>query len=93
MNEEKKTNKAASFGTPGGMAMLRAAVAAYLIYLGFSLIRDMLSGASTMSPTMAWLCGMFFMLVGVVFALYAWRRFRSETVPSQPEDDPDDPEE
>ena len=57
---------------------LRAAVALYLIYLGFDLFRSYLVGASTLSPTAAWLCGPGFMAAGLLFALYSWRRYRRE---------------
>ena len=58
---------------------LRAAVAAYLIYLGFDLFRAYLIGASTLSPALAWICGPGFMAAGAAFILYSWRRYRRES--------------
>ena len=57
---------------------LRAAVSAYLVYLGFDIFRTWLVGASTLSPTLAWLCGPGFMAAGLLFGLYSWRRYRRE---------------
>ena len=57
---------------------LRAAVSAYLVYLGFDLFRAYLVGASTLPPTLAWLCGPGFMAAGLCFGLYSWRRYRRE---------------
>lgn len=78
MNEQQKPNERAGFASPGGMAILRAAVAGYLIYLGFTLIRDLLSGSSGLPPAAAWGIGAVFMLAGALFLVYAWRRFRAE---------------
>ena len=57
---------------------LRAAVSAYLCYLGFDLLRAYLVGASTLSGAVAWGCGLGFMGGGLAFALYSWRHYRRE---------------
>jgi hypothetical protein len=57
---------------------LRLAVAGYLVYLGFDLLRGYLAGGSTLSPLLAWICGPGFMAAGLVFALYSWRRYKRE---------------
>ena len=65
--------------SPAGMALLRAAVAGYLIYLGVTLIRDRLNGKSAMAPWLAWACGTVFVLAGAAFGWFAWRRYRADT--------------
>ena len=74
---------------------LRAAVAAYLVYLGFDLFRAYLAGASTLSPTMAWLCGPGFMAAGLGFGVYSYLRYRREkaAAPEGQSDAADEPEE
>ena len=63
--------------------MLRLAVAAYLAYLGFDILRGHLSGASTLSPLLSWLCGVGFMAAALVFGLYSWRRYRRESAAAE----------
>ena len=61
----------------GMVLTLRAAVAGYLIYLGYGLLRDQLRGLSTLRPWLAWGCGAAFIAVGLGFGWYSWRRYRS----------------
>ena len=65
-------------GKESGMALLRALVAAYLIYLGVTMILDRISGRSGMPLWLAWACGVFFVLAGAVFGCYTWKRYRKE---------------
>ena len=45
------------------VASLRAVVAAYLFYLGFTILRDVLKGEPGSLPVwLLWLCGILFML-------------------------------
>jgi hypothetical protein len=60
------------------VATLRAVVAAYLLYLGGSLIWDMLKGKSTLSPAFAWIAGLGFIAAALVFGFYTWKRWRAE---------------
>ena len=69
------------------LASLRALVAAYLIYLGISLIYDHLSGRSSLSPVFVWLTGLFFILAGICFGFYIWKRWRTDTQASRNADD------
>lgn len=76
MNEQKPN--AGQRQKAVNMAALRAAVAAYLMYLGGSLIWDRLRGNSSLPPALAWLAGLGFLLCGAAFGWYTWRRWRSE---------------
>lgn len=60
------------------LASLRAVVAAYLVYLGSSLIVDHLRGSSTLSPVFVWLVGLVFITAGIVFGFYVWRHWRAD---------------
>ena len=75
------------------MGVLRAGVAAYLIYLGYSLIRDHLNGSSTLAPWVSWGFGVFFMLAGAGFAWYAWKRYRKDTQEKPADESGNSPEE
>lgn len=58
---------------------LRLAIAAYLAYLGFDLLRGFLAGASTLSPAAGWGFGIGFMAAGLGFGVYSFLRYRRET--------------
>ncbi|MBQ6036829.1 MAG: hypothetical protein IJL43_05895 [Lachnospiraceae bacterium] len=68
------------------MAMLRAGVSGYLIYLGYSLIRDQLNGSSAMAPWLTWAAGVVFILAGIGFLFYTWKHYRAETKEKTAED-------
>ena len=74
---EKRSAAAGKTGASGFFA-LRLAVAAYLAYLGFDLLRDHLAGASTLSAAAAWGFGLGFMAAGVGFGVYSLLRYRRE---------------
>ena len=59
-------------------ATLRAAVALYIVYLGWSIIKGVREGGTTMAPWLGWTAGLFFIAAAVGFAFYAWRRFLRE---------------
>ena len=67
-----KRTKASNF------AVLRALVAAYLAWLGFSLIRDHLRGTSTLPPILVWAAGLGFIIAALAFGLYTWKLWRWE---------------
>lgn len=62
----------------GTTVSLRAIAAAYLIYLGWTLIRDFLNGSSTMPAWLSWAAGLGFIAVGAAFGLYAWKRYQAD---------------
>ena len=78
MDEKKKEKDAASKNRTGNFFALRLAVSAYLVYLGFDILRDFLSGASTLPTFSAWGFGVGFMVAGVGFAAYSFLRYRRE---------------
>ena len=66
------------------LASLRAVVAAYLVYLGGSLIVDHLRGRSEMPPLLAWAAGLIFIAAGLGFGYYIWKQWKSESAPAIP---------
>ena len=78
MNENGNRAQNGKHSRSVNLFALRAAVAAYLCYLGFDLFRSYLVGASTLSPTLAWLCGPGFMAAGLGFGIYSFLRYRRE---------------
>ena len=58
-------------------ATLRGVVACYLVYLGYTLIRDLLRGSSTLPLWAAWAAGLGFCTAGAAFGLFAWKRYRA----------------
>ncbi len=62
----------------GTSATLRAAVALYIIYLGFSIIRGVREGGTSMSPALGWSAGLVFIAAALAFGVYTWKRWRRE---------------
>lgn len=85
MDGKKQESTAAKRNRSGNFFALRLAVAAYLVYLGYDLLRSFLSGASTLSPVMAWGCGAGFIAAGLAFAVFSFRRYRRESAPENAE--------
>ena len=75
MNQNSEETDMQKRSKATNLASLRAVVAAYLIYLGFSLILDYMRGRSTLSPVFVWLIGLVFITAGIVFGFYIWRRW------------------
>ncbi len=71
-DKEKGTNRS------GNMAALRAVVAAYLVYLGGSLVWDRLTGKSDMALWAVWGCGILFIAAGIAFGVFTWRRWQAD---------------
>ena len=61
------------------MATLRAVVAGYLVYLGGSVIYDLLKGRTSMSPALAWAAGLLFIAAGLGYGFYIWRRWQADS--------------
>ena len=78
MDGNNREKSAAGKNRTVNLFALRLAVAAYLVYLGFDLLRTFLVGASTLSPAAAWCCGVGFMAAGLGFGIYSLLRYRRE---------------
>ena len=58
-------------------AVLRGAVACYLLYLGVQIAMG--AGKDPSFPVWAaWVLGGFFFLAGAAFGVYTWRRYRAD---------------
>ena len=78
------------------MAALRAFICVYLIYLGGKLIYDHVKGESEMAPWMVWFFGILFILAGLAFGIYTWKRYQKDKQepPEEPsEETPQEPQE
>lgn len=75
-------------------ATLRAAVALYIVYLGWSIIKGVREGGTTMAPWLGWTAGLLFIAAALGFAFYAWKRFLREQeaacLPAGNEEAPED---
>lgn len=59
-------------------ATLRAAVALYIVYLGWNIIKGVREGGTTMAPWLGWTAGLLFIAAALGFAFYAWKRYRQD---------------
>ena len=90
--ENKNNDAARERAKAVNRAALRGVICAYLIYLGGSLLRDMLRGESTLSPLIGWGAGLLFVLGGAGFGFFTWRRWKLD-VKAAEEQTPEPPEE
>lgn len=58
--------------------MLRGLVAGYLIYLGGSIIYELIQGTTTLQPALGWFLGPLFMIAGAGFGYFTWRRWKAD---------------
>ena len=72
---EYNVQKRAKAGTS---ATLRAVVALYLLYLGYQLLRSAAAGSGEFPAWAGWTFGMFFLLAGLGFGVYIWKRWRTD---------------
>ena len=77
--DSKGTDSGRSRAKALNFAALRGVVAAYLVYLGVTLILDMLKGNSALSPAAVWALGLLFVLGGAGFGLYTWKRWKRDS--------------
>lgn len=77
MNRKTEETPAQKRNRAMNIATLRAVVAAYLVYLGGSLIVDYLRGRSGVSPFLAWGPGLLFIAAGIGFGYYTWKTWRA----------------
>ena len=75
----------------GTSATLRAAVALYIIYLGWSIIRGVREGSSDMAPWIGWTAGIVLIAAAVGFGFYIVKRYRQDLEAARiPLTDPDE---
>ena len=75
--QDPTRSEAANPGRAANSLALRAVVAAYLVYLGGSLIYDRLIGKADIPAAVVWLGGLLFIVCGLLFMVYTWRRWRA----------------
>lgn len=79
MNSEAKfeydIQKRARAGTS---ATLRAVVALYIAYLGWSVIKGVREGGTSMAPWIGWTAGVVFLAAAAAFGCYAFWRWRRD---------------
>lgn len=98
MNENNKleydVQKRARAGTA---ATFRAAVALYIAWLGYRLIRSTLDGTSTLPAWAGWTAGIFFIAAALGFGWYIWKRWHIDVeaarIPAQENEEEQAPEE
>ena len=84
MNRKTEETPAQKRNRAMNIATLRAVVAAYLVYLGGSLIVDYLRGRSGVSPILAWGPGLLFIAAGIGFGYYTWKIWRAAAAAAEP---------
>ena len=62
----------------GSTATLRAAICIYIIYLGWSVLKGVLDGSSSMPAWAGWLAAIVFTGAGIAFGVYTWRTYVRE---------------
>ncbi len=62
----------------GTTATLRAVVAAYIIYLGWTVLRRVLNGTSPVPVWVAWLVAVVFTAGAIGFLFYTWKTYLRE---------------
>ena len=66
------------------VATLRAVVAGYLFYLGFTILRDLLAGNPGSLPVwLLWMAGILFIVSALAFGYYTWRQYQKEMLAFQ----------
>lgn len=75
---EKKNYDFAKRSQAFTRALLRGAVAIYLLYLAVSIVRGVYGGTTAMPVLAAWALGIAFAAAAVAFVVYAWRRCRRD---------------
>ena len=75
MDDRKKQTEAVRT-RESSFTVVRAVVAGYLVYLGFSLLRGTTDGGTAMPLRLKWFFSLLFIIAGLLFAVYTWRRWR-----------------
>ena len=78
MKEEKLEYDVQKRARAGTAATARAAVALYIIWLGYKIICGSLDGSNPMPPVVAWSAGIVFIAASIAFCFYIWKRWRAD---------------
>ena len=79
MNNQNENFDQANKTKISNMTILRAVVAGYLFYLGFTILRDVMKGEPGSLPIwLLWLCGIGFMLAALAFGFYTWKQYQKQ---------------
>lgn len=93
MNNQNENIDQAKKTKISNMTILRAVVAGYLFYLGFTILRDVLKGEPGSLPLwLLWLCGILFMLSAIAFGFYTWKYYQKEMASLRDESKEGEPE-
>ena len=71
-------------------AALRGVVSAYLVYLGISLILDLIRGRITEKTGLIWAGAVLFTVAGAGFGWYTWKRWKAEKEALEAAQEPDE---
>lgn len=79
----------------GTAATFRGAVALYIIYLGWTILRNCLEGSSTLPLWLGWVAGIGFITAALGFGVYAFKRYRidleaAKLPPAEEQEDEDE---
>ena len=85
MNGEKPVSDFQRQRQASTRAGIRGAAALYILYLGWSILRDTVKGASTLPVWLGWLAGLGFMAAALAFGVYTYRRYLVDRAPVEPE--------
>ena len=89
MDDRKKQSETVR-ARESSFTVVRAVVAGYLVYLGISLLRGTTDGGTAMPLRLKWFFSLLFIVAGLLFAVYTWRRWRKFSVrPEKPETNED----
>ncbi len=90
MDDRKKQTEAVRT-RESSFTVVRAVVAGYLVYLGFSLLRGTTDGGTAMPLRLKWFFSLLFIAGGVLFAVYTWRRWRRFSTGQEQSEADEDP--
>ncbi len=87
-NENKLEYDVQERARAGTRATLRAAVALYVIYLGYRLIRGAGDETSTMPVWLAWVAGIALIAAALGFGIYIWKRWKLDVEAARIREEP-----
>ncbi len=76
--ESKKGSAWTEHNKAVNRGVLRGVVAGYLVYLGGSMLYELIQGTSTLSPVLGWTVGPLFVIAGAGFGFLTYRRWKAD---------------